>query len=66
MPVPKHKLAKFKKYLRRQHLKLKSPSFVKCKNCGEEILPHQVCPFCGYYKGEKIIEVEKKEKKKKE
>ncbi|MEM4648252.1 MAG: 50S ribosomal protein L32, partial [Candidatus Pacearchaeota archaeon] len=29
---------------------------------GERILPHQVCPFCGYYKGRKIIEVEIKEK----
>lgn len=66
MAVPKHKLAKFKKYLRRQHQKLTLPSFVKCQNCGEKILPHQVCPFCGYYRREKVVEIEKEEKKKKE
>jgi hypothetical protein len=33
-------------------------------------LPHTVCPFCGYYKGEMVVDVlaklEEKERKKKE
>lgn len=62
MPVPKHKLAKYKKYLKRQHQKLKERKLIKCKNCAEMILPHQVCPFCGYYKGKRVIEIEVKEK----
>ena len=26
-----------------------------CKNCGAAVLPHAVCPACGYYKGRKVI-----------
>lgn len=63
MPVPKHKLAKYKKYLKRQHQKLEPRELVRCQNCGEMILSHQVCPFCGYYKGRKVIEEKKKEEK---
>jgi uncharacterized Zn finger protein (UPF0148 family) len=49
---------------------LKEPNLVKCKKCGNFILPHIVCPFCGYYKGEMVVDVlaklEEKERKKRE
>jgi len=52
---------------RRSHLALSRRHFIKCPHCGAEILPHQVCPFCGYYKGRMIVDVykglSKKEKK---
>ena len=42
--------------MRRAHYnKLKTPTLVACKNCGEYIMPHRVCPYCGYYKGKQII-----------
>ncbi|MDR2431261.1 MAG: 50S ribosomal protein L32 [Candidatus Margulisbacteria bacterium] len=25
-----------------------------CKNCGAPVLPHVICPVCGYYKGRKV------------
>jgi len=44
--------------------------FVKCKKCGEEILPHTLCLNCGTYQGREVIDVlkklTKKERKKKE
>jgi len=43
---------------------------VKCKKCGEEILPHTLCLNCGNYNGREVIDVlkklTKKERKKKE
>jgi len=52
---------------RRSHLALSSQQFIKCAHCGARIHSHQVCPYCGYYKGKMIIDIykglSKKEKK---
>jgi large subunit ribosomal protein L32 len=70
MAVPKKRHSKSKVGRRRMHIFLKEPNLVKCKKCGNFILPHRVCPFCGYYKGEMVVDVlaklEEKERKKKE
>jgi large subunit ribosomal protein L32 len=70
MAVPKKRHSKSKVGRRRMHIYLKEPKLVKCKKCGNFILPHIVCPFCGYYKGEMIVDVlaklEEKERKKRE
>jgi len=39
------------------HLFLKSPGFTKCSKCGKEIKSHNVCPFCGFYRGKEVIDV---------
>lgn len=26
-----------------------------CKNCGAAVLPHAICPVCGFYKGRKVM-----------
>lgn len=59
MAVPKRKTSKARRDKRRSNVwKLKEPNYSKCTQCGELKLPHEVCPNCGYYKGEQIIKKE--------
>jgi large subunit ribosomal protein L32 len=44
--------------MRRTHFKAQAPTLSPCPKCGEIRIPHRVCPNCGYYKGEKRIEIE--------
>ncbi len=70
MAVPKQRKTKSRRNQRRSHLSLKAPSLVSCSKCGKLILPHIVCPECGFYKGKEVIDVlsklDKKSRKKKE
>jgi len=70
MPIPKQRHTQGRRNRRRSHLKLKKRTLAGCPKCGEPILPHHVCAFCGFYNGKEIIDVlaklEKKEKKQKE
>jgi len=70
MPIPRQRHTKGRRNRRRIHLKLKKRTLSKCSKCGEPILPHHICSFCGYYKNREVIDVlaklEKKEKKQKE
>jgi large subunit ribosomal protein L32 len=36
---------------RANHDKVVAPNLIACPNCNEPILPHRVCPACGFYKG---------------
>ncbi len=56
-PVPKKKTSKSRRDQRRSHHALSAPALVPCPQCGAPKPPHTVCPECGYYKGEKILEV---------
>jgi len=58
MPVPKRKVSKSKRDMRRAHQKLNAPALMACPQCGETKLPHHACPSCGSYKGRTVIEVE--------
>jgi len=55
---------------RRLHIFLEAPPLISCLKCGKPVLPHTICPNCGYYKGKEVIDVlgklEKKERKKRE
>lgn len=64
MVVPAKHTSRSKVRRRRSQIFLKKRFFVKCKQCGELILPHRICPFCGFYKGRKYLEIEKEKKKK--
>ena len=70
MAVPKRHTNKSHRDQKRMHIFIKQPVLVKCPRCGHLMLPHTVCPNCGYYKEEKVIDVLKKlntkEKKRKE
>ena len=59
MAVPKRKLSSARKNKRRSNVwKLQAPALMKCPQCGELKLPHQVCGSCGYYKGREIVSTE--------
>jgi large subunit ribosomal protein L32 len=59
-------MAKGKQLRRRSHLALKGSTLTKCSHCAKMIMPHQVCKFCGFYKGREVINVLAKELKKRE
>ena len=58
MAVPKKKVSKQRKRKRRGHHKAEVPALVSCQNCGDPKLPHRVCPTCGTYRSEQVIEID--------
>ncbi len=64
MAVPKKKHTKSRRNKRRLHIRLEKPSLTVCSKCGKKVLPHTVCPNCGYYKGQEALDVMKKLTKK--
>jgi len=70
MAVPKQKRSKSRQLKARSQIFLRKPALVKCSKCSRLILPHAICPFCGYYRGREVIDVlaklDKKERKKRE
>ena len=55
MAVPKKKISKSKRDMRRSHLALTPVNVSACPNCGEMKLPHNLCPSCGMYKNRQIL-----------
>ena len=64
MAVPKRKQSSTRRDKRRAHDGLKMPNISKCSHCHELILPHRVCPYCGYYKGKSVVPIVEKAKEK--
>ena len=56
MAVPKKRVSKQRKRKRRTHYKAEAPAVGSCPRCGDPKRPHHVCPSCGYYKGEAVLE----------
>lgn len=57
-PLPKRKVSKSRRDRRRAHDALTLKHLVECVSCGEYHIAHRVCPKCGAYRGEQVIEVE--------
>ncbi len=55
MAVPKRKISKRRRDIRRSHDALKPVGLVECPNCHELKRPHRVCASCGTYKGEEVV-----------
>lgn len=55
MAVPKKKVTRSRRDMRRSHEALKSSAHIECPNCGELKRPHHVCSACGYYDGREVI-----------
>ncbi len=58
MAVPKRKVSKSRRNMRRSHHALKPASYVECPNCGELKRPHHICESCGHYKEREVVEME--------
>ncbi len=56
MAVPKKKVSKSRRDMRRSHHALSSPAHEECPNCGELKRPHHVCDACGYYNSREVTE----------
>lgn len=56
MAVPKKKVSRSRRDMRRSHHALSTASLNECPNCGETKLPHHVCGACGYYRDREVTE----------
>ena len=64
MAEPKKRKSHAASRLKKAKQKPVLPKLVECPRCHTLILPHQVCPNCGYYAGKKVIELESEVKTK--
>ena len=59
MAVPKKRKSPGKRDSRRAaNSKVVVMSPANCSRCGQAKRPHTVCPHCGYYKNQQILEVQ--------
>ncbi|HIF08805.1 MAG TPA: 50S ribosomal protein L32 [Sneathiellales bacterium] len=56
MAVPKSKISKSRRGMRRSHDSMKSMAHNECPNCGELKRPHHICDACGFYAGREVTE----------
>jgi len=57
-PLPKRKTSRARKGNRRSHHALRPAHLVECRNCRAMRLAHTVCPNCGHYRGQEVIQAE--------
>jgi large subunit ribosomal protein L32 len=65
MANPKKQKTHSSTHMGRAHLALKKKTLNKCPKCGQAVLPHTACAFCGVYKGREVIKPKVKAIKKK-
>lgn len=63
MAVPKRKTSKERKHTRSANWKISAPDLVECTHCHELKQAHRVCPNCGYYGDELVIDKAEKKSK---
>lgn len=57
MANPKRKWSKARTARARSNWKLSAPKLVKCPRCSELKMPHKVCLSCGFYDGQKVMDI---------
>jgi large subunit ribosomal protein L32 len=60
MAVPKRRTSRSKKGSRRAHHFVVPKGVQYCARCNEPVLPHRICPNCGFYQGKEVISMEEK------
>lgn len=56
-PLPKRKTSRRRRNNRRSHDGLTLKQLLRCTNCGDYHIAHHICPTCGTYKGEVVMQV---------
>lgn len=59
MGLPAKRRTKQSKRERASHFALVEANLTTCSHCKRKILPHRVCPYCGYYRGREVLKLEK-------
>ncbi len=57
MAVPKRKVSKMKKRMRKAANRYQGVEANFCTACKAPVMPHRVCGSCGIYKGKQVINV---------
>jgi len=57
MAVPKSKISRSRRNMRRSHDAISADAHNECANCGELARPHHICAHCGHYNGREVVEV---------
>lgn len=52
---PKKRHSRQRQGKRRAAISLSLPKLTVCTNCKTMILPHAICPNCGYYDGREVL-----------
>ncbi len=60
MALPKRKHCQARRDKGRAHWKMPIVSFSKCPQCAKAMIPHRVCPSCGYYRSRQVVLVAEK------
>jgi len=55
MAVPKSKVTRSKRGMRRSHHALSGANPNECSNCGELKRPHHICGACGHYADREVV-----------
>lgn len=55
MAVPKRRVSRSRQGNRRSHHHVKPMQVQYCGQCSQPVLPHRVCPNCGYYQGREVV-----------
>jgi large subunit ribosomal protein L32 len=58
MANPKRRHSVSRKHMRRAHDFLVSTQLGQCPKCGQQLRPHQICGYCGHYRGVEVIKIE--------
>jgi large subunit ribosomal protein L32 len=61
MAVPKRRTSHSRQGHRRSHHHLTGKGVQYCPRCNEPVLPHRVCPQCGFYQGRDAVAVKDEE-----
>lgn len=64
MGLPKKKMTRARRDKRRKSYRRATLAFTLCAQCKKSIPSHQVCPYCGRYRGRIVLDVEAKTAKK--
>ncbi|HRW58400.1 MAG TPA: 50S ribosomal protein L32 [Chlamydiales bacterium] len=61
MAVPRNRHSNARKNKRRSHMAKTATQLIACSNCSAKILPHRICPSCGYYAKRPVVQTQEQE-----